>query len=117
MSKNTYWLTDGYGSKALVEGAEERDRWKPAGWSETDEPSGEDMVWLAHAEHGGRQRFAAAAVASWQALGWQPCAPPEPVDLLRDRALSDARPAIADVDSAPPKSAKATRATSGDKKE
>lgn len=78
MAKNTYWMTDGYGAKALIEGADQRDRWKPLGWAETDEPAGDDRVWLRHEEHGGRALFPAEVVELWQQKGWQPSDPPAP---------------------------------------
>ncbi|WP_435233367.1 hypothetical protein [Micromonospora aurantiaca (nom. illeg.)] len=77
--KQSYWLSDGFGAKALVEGAEQKDRWVPLGWSESDEPAGDDRVWLRHEEHGGRALFPAAAMELWQQKGWQPSDPPEPV--------------------------------------
>ncbi|MEU8186006.1 hypothetical protein [Micromonospora carbonacea] len=81
MAKAKYWMTDGYGTAALVEGAEERDRWLPLGWEVVDNPAALDAVthvWLRHEEHGGRQRFAAGAVELWQAKGWHPSDPPAP---------------------------------------
>ncbi|MFI2664886.1 hypothetical protein [Micromonospora carbonacea] len=81
MPKTKYWMTDGYGTAALVEGAEERDRWLPLGWRVVDgpeQPSGVTHVWLRHEEHNGRQRFAAGAVELWQAKGWHPSDPPPP---------------------------------------
>ena len=114
MAKNTYWLADGYGSKALVEGADERDRWVPRGWAEADEPAGEDRVWMQHGEHKGRAQFPAAVVETWQALGWKPAAPPEPVDVLHDAQLVDVAP---DAKEAPASTASDTRAASGTTKE
>ncbi|WBB73232.1 hypothetical protein O7602_26690 [Micromonospora sp. WMMD1128] len=90
--KKTYWLGDGYGNAAFVEGAAERDRWVPRGWSEADEPSGTEMVWMHHPQTGGRQRFAAGVIEQWVALGWEPSAPPEPVDVLHDAQLVDIAP-------------------------
>lgn len=76
MAKTMYWLTDGFGGKALVEGAEERDRWKPLGWSESTEPAAGERVWLRHDVHGGRALFPAETVELWAAKGWQPSDPP-----------------------------------------
>ncbi|MCZ7440814.1 hypothetical protein O7598_30805 [Micromonospora sp. WMMC241] len=95
--KKTYWLTDGYGTHALVEGAAERDRWVPRGWSEADEPAGAEMVWMHHPDTDGRQMFAAGVVETWRALGWVPSAPPEPVDVLHDAQLVDVAPAAVPV--------------------
>lgn len=93
MAEKTYWLTDGYGNKAQVTGAAERDRWVPLGWSETIEPAGDERVWMRHTDHGGHAQFAAGVVETWRALGWEPSAPPEPVDVLHDEQLVDVAPA------------------------
>lgn len=85
------WMTDGYGAKAFV-AADEVDTWKPRGWSEADEPSGTDRVWMRHSEHGGRAQFPAAALESWQALGWRPSDPPAPYDVTKDPQLVDVQP-------------------------
>ncbi|MEU4367554.1 hypothetical protein [Micromonospora chersina] len=103
--KKTYWLTDGYGAKALIEGAEQRDRWKPLGWSETDEPEPGDRVWLRHEDHGGRALFPVESVALWQQKGWQPSDPPEPIN-----PFNAAQPA--DVTEAAPAAPAATTTTS-----
>lgn len=89
MPKTNYWLTDGYGNKAVAVVAEERDRWVPRGWSESTEPSGDDRVWMRHGGHGGHAQFPAAVVETWQALGWEASPPPEPVDVLHDEHLVD----------------------------
>lgn len=78
--KKTYWLADGYGAKALITGADERDRWVPLGWAETDEPVPGDMVWMRHVDHGGPARFPAEVVELWKAKGWEPAHPPEPTN-------------------------------------
>lgn len=75
MAKTNHWMTDGYGSKALV-GADERDRWKPLGWAESTDPEPGERVWLRHEEHGGRAQFPAEVVELWQQKGWQPSDPP-----------------------------------------
>ncbi|MFF0823063.1 hypothetical protein ACFYUR_22100 [Micromonospora haikouensis] len=97
-TKNTYWLADGYGSKALVEGADQRDRWLPLGWTVSGEPADGDMVWMRHAVHSGHAQFSAGVVDTWKALGWEPSPPPEPVDLLHDEHLVDVTPSAAEVD-------------------
>jgi hypothetical protein len=82
MSKNTYWISDPDGTKALVEGAEERNFWVQVhGWSEADEPQGQEFVWLENDEHGGRAKFNAQAVPLWEPRGWHPSPPQEPVNL------------------------------------
>jgi hypothetical protein len=81
MAKTKYWMTDGYGTAALVEGADERDRWLPLDWTVIDDPdglAGVTHVWLRHEEHGGRQRFPVGSVELWQVKGWQPSDPPAP---------------------------------------
>ncbi len=113
MAKNTYWLTDGFGRKALVDGADQRDRWKPLGWAEGDAPAGDDQVWMQHEAHGGRQLFTASVVSTWEALGWKPSAPPEPVDVLHDAQLVD----VPTEAPAPPVSNKPAGVAGGDKKE
>lgn len=93
MAKTNYWLTDGYGNKAVAVGVEELDRWVPRGWSEATEPVDGERVWMRHTDHGGHQLFAAGVVETWRALGWEPSAPPEPVDVLHDAQLVDVAPA------------------------
>lgn len=96
MSKQTYWLTNVDGVKALVEGADERDRWtRIHGWTVSDEPAAGDLVWLQHETTGGRQAFAAEAAPQWEGLGWHPAPPPEPADLTKDPQLVDQPPAEA----------------------
>jgi hypothetical protein len=121
--KQKYWLTDTSGAKALVEGADERDRWLPHGWAETDAPVVGDLVWLQHDVHHGRQLFAAAAAEQWAGLGWHPSAPPEPVDLTKDPQLVDQAAAPIEIptfEPAPdpgPNARSKPRAASGDEKE
>lgn len=122
MAKTNYWLTDGFGSFASVEGADQRDRWKPLGWSEAGEPSGGDRVWMRHTDHGGHAQFPAGVVETWRALGWQPSSPPEPVDVLHDAQLVDVAPAqggpaAESTEDAPPSGEQqtTTRAASGTK--
>jgi hypothetical protein len=117
--KNTYWIADVDGNKALVQGSAERDRWTQInGWTEADEPQGLQFVWLRNEQTGGRAKFAAQAVPLWEGLGWKPSAPPEPVNLAigpehpsRAAQAPDAEPA------APPKTPSRIRAASGDEKE
>lgn len=82
--KNIYWIADTDGTKALVEGAEERDRWVHVhGWAETDEPTGQEFVWV-HNENPellpARMNWQAAQDPAWAARGWAPGAPVEPVN-------------------------------------
>lgn len=80
--KKTYWLVDTTGKTALVEGAAERDRWVPLGWSETDvEPDGDSLVWASCEGVEEPALFPAGVLAEvWSAKGWTPSAPPEPVN-------------------------------------
>lgn len=36
-----------------------------------------DRVWLRNAEHDGTFHCPVEAVGTWQAMGWEPCDPPE----------------------------------------
>lgn len=105
-SKKSYWLTDGYGTAAQVEGAEERDRWLPLGWQVIDDEdalTGATHVWLKHEGHGGRQRFPVESVELWQAKGWQPSDPPPPSDPFNAPAPADvAGPVIPPTESSEP---------------
>lgn len=116
--KNTYWIADVDGAKALVAGSAERDRWtRVNGWTETGEPEGLEFVWLRNGQHGGRAKFAAQAVPLWEGLGWKPSPPPEPVNL----AIGPEHPSRAQAPdtepTTPPKTPSRTRAASGDEKE
>lgn len=123
MSKTSYWLTDTSGVKALIVGADERDRWSPHGWHPTADPVAGDLVWLQHETTGGQQVFAAEAAESWKGLGWHPSAPPEPLDLTKDPMLVDQAPPTvirleAPADAEPdPKTPRTSRAASGAEKE
>jgi hypothetical protein len=80
------------------------------GWATAGEPSGDAFVWLEHETTGGKARFPLAVLPQWQVLGWQPGAPPKPVDTLRDPQLvaSDAVDASQD-DAKPTKTAIAAK--------
>jgi len=82
------WMSDPYGAKAHVDQAAV-DEWTPRGWSESDEPTGAEMVWCRHEQSGGRAQFPAGVLGPWQAMGWTPSEPPEPVDLTKDPKLVD----------------------------
>lgn len=82
------WMKDAYGNKAHVP-SDERDAWVPRGWTEADEPAADERVWMEHGAHGGRALFPAGIAETWQALGWAPSPPPEPVDVTKDPALVD----------------------------
>jgi hypothetical protein len=79
--KHTYWLVDLNGVKAQVTGVEERARWTPRGWAEADEPTADERIW---ASCDGVELPAMFPYGAWRELwqhkGWQPSAPPEPID-------------------------------------
>ncbi|MGC5033080.1 hypothetical protein [Micromonospora sp. DT229] len=79
-AKKTYWMHDGYGTVALVEGADERDRWKPLGWVDSEPPGPGSQVWMRHETHGGRAKFPFASVELWRPRGWSECEPPPVAD-------------------------------------
>jgi hypothetical protein len=115
--KNTYWIADVDGTKALVEGTAERDQWiRVHGWTETGEPEGLEMVWLENEQHGGRAKFNAQAVPLWEGLGWKPSPPPEPENLAIPAEHPSRQQAAAGPEPAPKTPSKST-AASGDKKE
>jgi hypothetical protein len=95
--KNSYWIADAEGNKALVEGAEARDVWtKVRGWSVTDEPGPTDQVHVVNANPEiGAGRMPYAAVELHAGLGWSAGPPPEPYDLTKDPVLVDQAPASA----------------------
>ena len=82
--KTTYWIADTDGTKALVDGTEERDRWvRVHGWAEADEPTGQEFVWVTNENPelgAARMNWQAAADPAWAARGWAPGPPVEPVN-------------------------------------
>jgi hypothetical protein len=80
----TYWLVDETGTKALVEGAAERDRFLPLGWAETAEPTGSEFVWARHEGVADPARFPAETLEAWAVKGWLPGPPPAPFDVFAD---------------------------------
>lgn len=111
MSKNIYWVADPTGTKAVVEGAADRDQWtKVNGWADASEPAAGDFVWMQHVEHGGRAKFPVEAVEDWSGLGWVLAGPAAAPDLTKDPALVDQPPAAV-VEPVKPKT---TSATGGD---
>lgn len=95
MNKNTYWISDTEGNKALVEGAEERDKWTLIhGWTVANEPGPTDQVHVvnSHPEIGpGRLPYGSLA-AGMAGLGWSAGPPTEPYDLTKDPVLVDQAP-------------------------
>lgn len=94
MSKQSYWIVDpNGGAKALVEGAEERNRWTQVhGWGEAEEPTSGDMVWVHNPATDGRTILPHDALSEdgyWRGIGWAPSAPSEPVNVTKDPALRD----------------------------
>lgn len=93
MSKQTYWITTAEGTRGQVAGIEERDRWTPRGWQVVGEPAPTDFVWMRKEGLAEPARFPYGAAATWQAMGWEFTAPPEPVDVTKDPKLFDQAPA------------------------
>jgi hypothetical protein len=123
-NKSTYWIADAEGTKALVEGADQRDYWtKVRGWSEASEPEGLEFVWLRSDllpdSAPTRLNWVAANDKAWTDNGFRPCPPPEPVNLaIPPERRAQVKPAAEPAAAEPAKSsAKSTPATSGDKKE
>ncbi len=71
MTKQTYWLSDAEGTKTAVEGVDRRDELVQAGWSETDEATGDEFVWVRHPGITGGARIPAASLEAWQIRGWE----------------------------------------------
>ncbi len=109
MTDKTYWLADETGKKALVVGADQRDRWLPLGWADADEPTGNEFLYarMEGVEQPGV--FPAAAFREiWEPRGWTPCGPPEPVSPFNGGQLP--APAVAPEPEKPAKSATSTAA-------
>lgn len=110
MSKSTYWIADPEGIRALVEGADTRDRFvRLHGWTESTEPQRHDFVWLRHEDPGlgaTAMTWEAAQLDAWAGRGWTPGAPAEPGATAEVAAESPAK-------SSPAKPS----ASSGEKKE
>lgn len=118
-NKQTYWLADANGNKALVEGAAERDRWLPVGWTESTEPSGDEKVWCRIDGVQNPALFPAAAIPElWGPKGWAPSAPPEPISPVTGESALAAPapvPTTSAVEAAEQPSTKTAAAASGDK--
>lgn len=89
--KTTYWVQNPAGERALVTGADERDRWAFHGWSPADEPGADfrGFVWMTHPDVGNPAPIAWEARAYWMGIGFQPSPPAEPVNPTKDPALVD----------------------------
>lgn len=85
--KKTYWMVDANGDKALASGAGERDQLLERKWVESDDPQRNEFIWMTHSQTGGVARFATNAQAAWEARGWSPSGPPEPVDVRKDQPV------------------------------
>lgn len=96
MADETLWVCDVAGNKACVSAAD-RDRWTVHGWSETVPPVDGEFVWMAKDDvtHPGLIPWAARDY--WQGIGFEPAAPPEPVNPTRDPALTAAPASAAAV--------------------
>jgi hypothetical protein len=96
--KNTYWIADADGTRAVVEGADARDSWvRVHGWTEATEPDRQDFVWVRHEDPAlgaARMTWEAAQLDAWAGRGWTPGAPPEPAGATKDPVLvAQAEPA------------------------
>lgn len=109
MTKQAYWISTANGYFALVVGSDERDRWTPQGWRESDEPGPTDFVYLRKDGIDQPAPFAYGALSTWQELGWKFGSPPEPVDVLHDPVV-EPKPAAAEL-----KTPKRTPAAGADK--
>ncbi len=89
MATQKYWMRNAEGEYAQIDGAAERDRWIPLGWSAVDEPADDRQVWMRADGIEMPARYPYGAREFWQGRGWTFSAPPEPVDLTKDPALSD----------------------------
>jgi hypothetical protein len=101
--KQTYWIADADGVKAKVVGAEARDEWVNVhGWSETEEPTGQEFQWVRNEAHGGKGVLNHEAALLHEGLGWFPSGP-QGYDEPAQKTI--------------PSTKSAASATSGDKKE
>src|SRR3954471_15505177 len=74
--KNEYWIADPQGVKAKVSGVEARDYWvRVNGWTEADEPTGQEFQWVRNEAHGGKGVLNHEAALLHEDLG---CSPPGP---------------------------------------
>lgn len=117
MSKNSYWLADPEGTRALVEGADTRDRFvRLHGWTEATEPERHDFVWLTNENSSlgaTRMTWEAAQLDAWAGRGWTPGAPPEPGAPVEEPAPVKEPAPAPETKSSPAKPS----ASSGEKKE
>lgn len=107
MTESTYWLAGPTGEKAVVEGDAERDRFSPHGWKESTAPADGDFVWMSHPDTQKPGLIAWGAREYWQGVGWQPSAPPEPVNPAIDPTLVDASEKPVEAKKAAPAKARA----------
>ena len=116
---NTYWIADADGTRALVEGADERDRWGQVhGWAEVPEPQPGDFVWLRNEDPSlgaARMTYEAAQLEAWSARGWKPGAPPEPTNSATAHWAAEEQPKAEPTPAPEPKSSAKASATSGNK--
>lgn len=118
--KHRYWLVNAEGENALVEGAAERDRFLPLGWTETTEPVADE--WVMARMDGIEQpaRFPATAFREvWEPRGWKPAPPAEPVSPFNgdQPAAQTQAPAVPPLSAPSPTPKPTTAAAGGDTKE
>lgn len=87
------WLADVTGTKALAEGADQRDSLIGLGWAEAAEPAGSEFVWCRHPDITVPAKFPAETLDAWAIRGWAPGAPPEPDYVFSTVAPSATAPA------------------------
>lgn len=89
----SYWIRGGGDDYARVDGADQRDWWSIYGWVPGDEPTGQEFVWARHEGIAEPARFPAAILASaWP--GWEPSAPPFPVNPLTGEPIEPPEPDV-----------------------
>jgi hypothetical protein len=86
---DSVWMRDPEGVYASV-AKDQVDTWKPRGLTEVDEPTDDTtFVHMTHDDVEGRARIPWGARDYWQARGFRPTEPPEPVDVTKDPVLVD----------------------------
>lgn len=116
--KQTYWLADQTGKKALVTGAAERDRWVPLGWVEADEPAAGEFVYARHDGIEQPAEFPASAFREvWEPRGWVAGPPPEPVSPFNGDQLPAPASSPTPQPEKAPKSTTSSTAAGGSTKE
>lgn len=82
------WITDLAGNKALVDDGDAEAWTRLHGWAETDEPTGNQQVWMSHPDTASPGLIPWGARDYWQGIGWEPSAPPDPHNPTRDPSMN-----------------------------